>query len=147
MDIHPRVSSTIDFNHITYFSRVTFLLSLGADLFISFHVNAHSNASVNGTSVYYSKSNNNVTDSGLSSSILATEIAKRLSTSWSTKNNGILADKFVVIHNNSVPAVLVECGFITNSDECEKLSQKEYQKQLSSSIVCGIIEYIEKTNQ
>ena len=42
------------------------------------------------------------------------------------------------------PALLIECGFLTNPDECEKLSEKEYQKQLSFLICCGIIEYIDK---
>ena len=41
-------------------------------------------------------------------------------------------------------AVLVECGFLSNAEECKKLSEKEYQKQLSFSIVCGIIEYMNK---
>ena len=41
-------------------------------------------------------------------------------------------------------SVLVECGFLTNEDECKKLSEKEYQKQLSFYIACAIIEYIEQ---
>ena len=32
-------------------------------------------------------------------------------------------------------------GFMTNPEECEKLAEKEYQKQLSFAIFCGIIEY------
>ena len=48
-----------------------------------------------------------------------------------------------LMENVRHPAVLVECGFLTNARECEKLSEKEYQKQLSFSIVCGIIEYID----
>ena len=44
------------------------------------------------------------------------------------------------------PGVLIECGFLTNPEECENLSKKEYQKELSFAIFCGIIEYIEKIN-
>ena len=52
-----------------------------------------------------------------------------------------------ILENIDNTAVLIECGFLTNKSECEKLSEKEYQKELSFSIVCGIIEYIEeKTN-
>jgi N-acetylmuramoyl-L-alanine amidase len=51
-----------------------------------------------------------------------------------------------LMENLSNPAVLVECGFLTNEAECKKLSEKEYKNQLCFSIVCGIIEYIEKTN-
>jgi N-acetylmuramoyl-L-alanine amidase len=49
-----------------------------------------------------------------------------------------------LLDNSPVCSVIVECGFLTNSAELKKLSEKEYQKQLSFSIVCGIIEYIEK---
>ena len=47
-----------------------------------------------------------------------------------------------VLENVENPAILVECGFLTNPEEAEKLSQKEYQKELSFSIFCGIIEYV-----
>ena len=46
-----------------------------------------------------------------------------------------------VLENADIPAVLIECGFISNPEECEKLSEKEYQKELSFAILCGIIEY------
>ena len=48
-----------------------------------------------------------------------------------------------VLENINNSGVLIECGFLTNAEECKKLSEKEYQKQLSLAIVCGIIEYKE----
>ena len=52
-----------------------------------------------------------------------------------------------ILDKSEPTSVLIECGFLSNKVECEKLSEKEYQKELSFSIVCGIIEYIEeKTN-
>ena len=51
-----------------------------------------------------------------------------------------------ILENVDNTAVLVECGFLTNTEECEKLSEKEYQKELSFSIVCGIIEYMNTVN-
>lgn len=142
-DIKVYYTRTTD-TKIALQTRADFAAAVGADLFISFHVNAHSNAAVNGTGVYYSKSNNNVTASGLSSSILATEIAKRLSTSWGTKNNGILADKFVVIHNNSVPAVLVECGFITNNKDFDKIKDTAYQKKAAKALYDAVSSIFDK---
>ena len=46
-----------------------------------------------------------------------------------------------VLENSDNVAILVECGFISNPEECQKLSEKEYQKELCFSILCGIIEY------
>jgi N-acetylmuramoyl-L-alanine amidase len=125
-------------------TRADFAATVGADLFISFHVNAHSNSAVNGTSVYYSASNNKLTASGLKSSILATTVVNRLSTAWGTSNKGILADKFVVIHNNTVPAVLVECGFITNNKDFEKIKDTSYQKKAAKALFDAVSEIFEK---
>jgi len=121
-------------------TRAEFAQKVGADLFISFHVNANSSSAVNGTSVYYSKSNNATTSSGLKSSVMATTIAQHLSNAWGTKNRGILADKFVVIHNNSVPAVLVECGFITNDKDFAKIKDESYQKKAAEALFNAVTE-------
>ena len=49
-----------------------------------------------------------------------------------------------ILENTENTAVLIECGFLSNPTECEKLSQKEYQKRLSFSIFCGIIDYMDQ---
>ena len=49
-----------------------------------------------------------------------------------------------MLEHSKIPTVLVECGFLSNPEECKKLSEKEYQKRLSFLIVCGIIKYIEE---
>lgn len=121
-------------------TRADFAAKVGADLFISFHVNANSSSAVNGTSVYYSKSNNTVATSGLKSSILATTVVNHLSEAWGTKNRGILTDKFVVIHNNSVPAILVECGFITNDKDFAKIKDTSYQKKAAEALYNAVSE-------
>ncbi len=141
-DIKVYYTRTTD-TKIALQTRADFAAKVGADLFISFHVNAHSNAAVNGTGVYYSKSNNSITDSGLRSSILASTISKKLSAAWGTKNNGILAEKFVVIHNNTVPAVLVECGFITNNKDFEKIKSTAYQKKAAKTLFDAVTEIFE----
>lgn len=121
-------------------TRADFAATVGADLFISFHVNANSSSAVNGTSVYYSKSNNTAAASGLKSSALATTVANYLSEAWGTKNRGIIADKFVVIHNNSVPAILVECGFITNDKDFAKIKDTSYQKKAAEALYYAVSE-------
>lgn len=115
-------------------NRAAFASKVGADLFISFHVNAHSSSSVGGTYVYYSTANNGKTATGLSSSLLATEIGTRLSNAWGTRNRGNATAKFIVVHNNTVPAVLVECGFITNDKDFAKIKDPSYQKKAAKAL-------------
>ena len=107
-------------------------------LFISIHMNSYSNSKYSGLQVYYSKNN-------AQSQILASTIQETVKASLQTDNERTIkkGENIYVLENVENCAVLIECGFLTNPDECKKLSEKEYQKQLSLAIVCGIIEYKE----
>ncbi|MCH5272136.1 MAG: N-acetylmuramoyl-L-alanine amidase [Lachnospiraceae bacterium] len=125
-------------------TRAAFAKSVGADFFISFHVNAHSSASVAGTSVYYSAFNNTADSTGLKSSTLATTVLNHLVSEWGTRNRGILTADFVVIHDNTVPAVLVECGFITNDSDFQKIKDTAYQKKAAKALFDAVSEIFAK---
>ena len=67
---------------------------------------------------------------------------------WANEQGGLKKSEGLYLLENSIhPTVLVECGFLSNPEECEKLSEKEYQKRLSLSIVYGIIEYMEEIHR
>lgn len=108
-------------------------------VFISLHVNSYGDRKYSGLQVYYSA---NAEDSR----ILADNIQSEVKNTLQQENNRKIkpGDKIYVLKNLSTPAVLIECGFLSNPEECEKLSEKEYQKRLSFSIVCGIIKYMEE---
>ena len=91
--------------------------------------------------MYYAENNEN-------SRILADSVQNRVVNDLQKDNKRVIkpGKDMYLLENIANTAVLIECGFLTNKDECKKLSEKEYQKELSFSIVCGIIEYIEKTN-
>lgn len=138
-DIKVYYTRTTD-TKISLENRAAFAKSVGADFFISFHVNAHSNATVAGTSVYYSTSNNQANAAGLKSSVLANTVLKQLVSEWGTKNRGTATAKFVVIHENTVPAVLIECGFITNDGDFQKIKDTAYQKKAAKAIFDAVNE-------
>ena len=142
-DIKVYYTRTTD-TKISLDARAAFADSVGADFFISFHVNAHSSASISGTSVYYSASNNKANAAGLKSSVLASSVLNHLREQWGTKNRGVLTAKFVVIHNNTVPAVLVECGFITNNDDFAKIKDATYQKKAAKALFDSVTEIFEQ---
>lgn len=132
-DIKVYYTRTTD-TKIDLYERAAFADKVGADLFISFHVNAHNSSSVNGTSVYYSTANNTVTNTGLSSSILAKKVLNNMLAEWGTKNMGVLTNNFVVVHYNTVPAILVECAFLTNASDFKKITNTNYQKKAAKAI-------------
>lgn len=108
-------------------------------IFISVHMNSFGASKYSGLQVYYSHADEE-------SRALAESIQSKVKADLQPENKRVVKDgkDIYILEHCPSNTVLVECGFITNSEECEKLSQKEYQKQLSFSIVCGIIEYIER---
>lgn len=138
-DIKVYYTRTTD-TKISLENRAAFAEAVGADFFISFHVNANSDSSVAGTNVYYSASNNKANSSGLKSSVLADTMLKHLVSEWGTRNRGTLTAKFVVIHNNTVPAVLIECGFITNNNDFQKIKDPAYQKKAAKALFDAVTE-------
>ena len=107
--------------------------------FISIHMNSFGSEKYSGLQVYYSDNNSGSRD-------LANTIQNRVRADLQPNNTRTtkVGGDIYLLENMGNTSIMIECGFLTNKSECEKLSQKEYQKQLSFSIVCGIIEYMEK---
>lgn len=108
-------------------------------VFVSIHMNSFGDSRYSGLQVYYSERNE---ESRFLAEAIQTTVKERLQTTNERRTKA--GRDIYVLENVDNRAVLVECGFLSNKDECEKLSKKEYQKQLSFLIVCAIIEYIEK---
>jgi N-acetylmuramoyl-L-alanine amidase len=62
-------------------------------------------------------------------------------------NRGIRAQQFYVVANVHHPAVLVEGGFLSNSDDMAKLKTESYREQLATAISEGILRYCEIAGQ
>jgi len=107
-------------------------------ILISIHMNSFGDARYSGLHTYYSENGN-------SSYELAGAIQDAVKVKLQPNNNRVIkaGRGMYVLENVKNTAVLIECGFLSNPDECEKLSQKEYQRELCFSILCGIIEYTE----
>ncbi len=110
-------------------------------LFISIHMNSYSNPKYSGLQVYYTKDDDD-------SRQLASDIQGSVNSSIEDSERVIkCGEGLYILENTPSTAVLIECGFLSNAEEAEKLSQKEYQKRLSSAIICGIIEYKENNRR
>ncbi len=106
-------------------------------MMISIHMNSYGASKYSGLQVYYADQNE-------SSKALADNIQSAVREELQPNNHRQIKNgsALYLLQNSSGTPVLIECGFLSNSEECQKLSQKEYQKQLCFAIVCGIIEYI-----
>lgn len=129
---------------ITLADRAAFASKVGADIFVSLHMNASTAASANGTEVYYSESNNKANKAGLTSKAMATVFVNNLVDVMGTKNRGVVAARYTVVHNNTVPAVLIELGFLSNKNDYAKISDSQYQEKAVQTIYKSILQIFEK---
>ena len=121
-------------------NRVKIFNSYENAIVVSIHMNSFAIAKYSGLQVYYADGSDS----------LATAIKSAVREELQPENKRAIkrGEGIYVLEHSENTAVLIECGFLSNPEECAKLSEKEYQKRLSFSIVCGIIKYMEeKTNE
>ncbi len=75
------------------------------------------------------------------SEFLAGEIQKELDKTFTSPNRGVKQAGFHVLVGASMPNVLVELGFITNSKDHRLLSQSKYRKKMANSVFNAIVTY------
>lgn len=123
-----------DDTYVTLENRAAFAKKVGADLFISLHMNSATSKTAKGTEVLYAATNSNVM-SDLTSKGMADIFQKQLIADLNLTNRGIKdRPNLVVLKSNSVPAVLIELGFISNSSDFKKLTDGEFQQKAAASI-------------
>lgn len=118
--------------------RVDFATNVKGSAFVSLHANAF-NGTANGTESYYYRAAENPYKAD--SNLLATYIQKRLVAALGTKDRGVKEGSFYVIKYNTMPATLVELGFIDNADDNAKLVKSTYQQKAAKAIYHGILDY------
>lgn len=110
-----------------------------ADLFISIHVDAAvNNDTDNGFSIYLINNNQYYQKSMLLGSALAEEIKKThmIFPELKQRQKGI-----TVLQSSPMPAVLVECGYITNKDDLAFITNEENQAKIARDILEGVVKY------
>ena len=103
-------------------------------ILVSVHQNKFPQASCSGTQVYYSKN-----DPG--SQKLAAAVQSLVSEHLQKDNKRQIkraGSEIYVLDNSIGPAILIECGFLSNPAELEKLCDEDYRKRLSAVIFCAI---------
>ncbi len=107
-------------------------------IFISIHMNWFSQSKYSGLQVYYSE--NNVQSAQLASSI-QTLCATHLQPD-NTRKIKPSGGNIYLLEKINHPAVLVECGFLSNTEDCANLNDKEYRTRLCTVIYYAVCEQI-----
>ena len=110
-------------------TRVTIANSYRNATFVSIHFNCSTRVGANGIETYYYSRD---------SAGLAASIHRNVVASAPTENRGIRRRGFFVLRRAAVPAVLVECGFLTNPEEGRLAQTDSYRQKLAEQIARGI---------
>lgn len=119
--------------------RVALAKQVGADVFVSIHANSInlSRPDINGSETYYAPGST-------AGAELAQTILNSISRSVNIRNRGIHSARFYVIRNTTMPATLVETGFVTGAEDAPKLRDPNFQRQMAAAIAQGIIEFLNR---
>lgn len=112
--------------------------SLSVDAFVSIHANAFGSDwnSVNGieTFVYPTASKESIA--------LASLVQSALITTCNRTDRGVKKANYAVLRETRMPAILIECGFMTNREEASLLMKKAYRVQCARAIAFALSTWI-----
>ena len=117
--------------------RVALAERVNADVFVSIHANslASRNNSVNGVETFFARGST-------IGRTLASYVQSQIISATGATDRSAKAAGFYVIARTSMPAILVETGFVTNPTEARNLSNPSYQKQMADAIARGIDQFM-----
>lgn len=106
-------------------------------LTVSIHQNSYPEEYVHGAQVFYY--NGSAEGQKLAEKI-QTQFVKRVD--GENKRQIKANDSYYLLRKTATPIVIVECGFLSNYEEAEKLCQEEYQEKVAWAIHMGILQYL-----
>lgn len=110
------------------------------DMFVSIHLNAFPESQYYGAQVWYSRNK----DSQRLAKIIQGNLKNDLDSSNNRQEKSALDSYKVLRNNDDMPSVLIECGFLSNAAEEQKLRDDEYQAKIADSITNSIKLYYNK---
>ena len=118
--------------------RIELINSTNPKLTVCIHQNSFLEPSVKGAQVFYYTPDESAKE-------VAGILQEELRTVDLENKREIKAnDTYYMLKHTKVPTVIVECGFLTNPEEAQKLTNEGYQDQLADAICNGVIKWLEK---
>ena len=107
-------------------------------VFISIHMNSFTDSRYNGLQVYYSP--NNSLSASLADNIQKT--TAKLLMDYNRRKIKKADSSIYLLDRLSCPAVLIECGFLSNAEDCRRFASNEYRKKLSLCMASAIMDFL-----
>ena len=110
-------------------------------LLVSIHMNAYVGVNCEGLQVWYS-------DKNAASKEIAMSVQEGVKITLQPENNRrikLATSSIYLLRHTLNPAILIECGFISSKEECKRLGDELYQKQLALAIATSISKNIQNS--
>lgn len=114
-------------------NRIKLINNSSANMYLSIHLNYLEDTSYSGPQVFY-----NNTENKEIAMVIQEELNKQLNSNREIK---LIPSKTYMYNKLTIPGVLIECGFLSNYQEKELLTDSEYQQKIASIIKDAIINY------
>lgn len=121
-------------------NRIKIVNESNAEFLISIHMNKFEQSKYFGWQTFYYKNSEK-------GKLLAENIQKGICNNINRENNRtpLTISGIKLVEHSKIPAVIVECGFLSNSEDLKLLQEEDYQQKLAEGILEGINTYYEKT--
>ncbi|MGL6106282.1 N-acetylmuramoyl-L-alanine amidase family protein [Romboutsia sp.] len=140
-DVQVIISRTDD-KYISPGDRARLANEQGVDVLVSIHLNAEGGGnSASGVETYYRRG---AIDE---SKKFAESVQKTIKSYIDTRDRGIKEDIYQVLRDSDMPAILIECGFLTNPGEIKNLQNAEYQDTLAEGITQGVLTFLDEKSK
>ena len=123
--------------------RVSLVEETGDCLLVSIHQNQFSQSQYSGAQMFYSPNNE---ESAQLAECIRQSVVSSLQPE-NTRQNKEAGEEIYLLTHCQVPAVLVECGFLSNPQEADLLGQESYQNDIAAAIYNGIIDFLEQREE
>ena len=117
--------------------RVQLIDEKGPELTVSIHQNSYSDGRIRGAQAFYFSGSSE-------SKKLAGSIQESLVTTLDKENHRKekANDSYYLLKNANGPIVIIECGFLSNDEECRLLETDYYQEKVAWAVYMGIMRYL-----
>ena len=116
--------------------RIEIINNAKPDMVISIHQNSYTDNSQRGAQAFYREGDDLSMEFATS---IQSQLLSQLPSARMEANDG----DYYILNECAVPAVIVECGYLTNTEEEGLLMTEEYRSKVAYAITCGVIKYFD----
>ncbi len=139
----PEITGIANQKRSDLYNRLGIITQHPEAVFLSIHLNRFSQSQYHGAQMFYSP---NDPDSSVLAQLLQDGFVQHLQPD-NQRQIKPAGEELFLLTQARIPAVLVECGFLSNPQEWENLKDETYQKKIAFVILDALLSYEQQTNQ